>query len=83
MAYKFVSKAHESSHVLEGISAKKTHFDKKINYYVQTALLRSCDLRHTPNFLNQVTNELFLININNASEVVLCGYKFCHSARAP
>jgi hypothetical protein len=29
MEYKFVIKAHESSHVPEGISAKKMYFDKK------------------------------------------------------
>ena len=38
MAYKFVIKAHESSHVPEGISAQK-RIDIKINAYVQMPVL--------------------------------------------
>ena len=42
MAYKFVIKVHESSHVQEGISAKKTQFDLKKNKF--TFKWRSCEV---------------------------------------
>lgn len=39
MAYKFVIKAPECSHIREEISVKKTHFDNKKKVYIQIALL--------------------------------------------
>ena len=47
MEYKFVTKAHESSHVREGISAQKTHFDKNKMFKFKrlSCDVVTCDIR--------------------------------------
>jgi hypothetical protein len=58
MAYKFVIKAHESSHVPKGISDKK-HTDFFFKVCVQIALLWGSDVWHTPSFLKLVTYQVW------------------------